>query len=342
MSISVLMFSLFGASTLHAQITTENGKTEIKDQSTTYIYQVEKEDETASSPVAFACTGKKSGQYITYASGTLQLQDGIRGNGELFMIEKKFNRRVAIACIGDKKGMYLSHAFGKLTLQNGYKGLGEEWILTPSSKTKYKIEATGDEQGYLLSSNTGYRGVLYMTDKEDGDATNWQLEVKGLTSTGRLDQPLPDGFTVCATEGQTVEFNKPVDVAYGADGKFIIKKNVTGKVTFSPDFFGSDPAFGVVKSGYSKNSAATPESLGFKLSGGEGKSRIFNKAVDVAYGADGKYVYMYNVMGKITFSAEFFGSDPNPGVKKSGYVKDADPAAGKPTIMSPAFKAFGN
>jgi len=60
----------------------------------------------------------------------------------------------------------------------------------------------------------------------------------------------PVGFVECAKEDKTVNFPTPVDVAYGAGDKFIIKKQVQGDVKFSNSHFGSDPAHGAFKRGY--------------------------------------------------------------------------------------------
>ncbi len=60
----------------------------------------------------------------------------------------------------------------------------------------------------------------------------------------------PPGYTYCADEGQSFALPAKSHIAYGADGKFKYLFNQTGTVTFNTDFFGSDPIFGVYKSGY--------------------------------------------------------------------------------------------
>ncbi|NOQ71411.1 MAG: hypothetical protein GQ574_05395 [Crocinitomix sp.] len=56
-------------------------------------------------------------------------------------------------------------------------------------------------------------------------------------------------FKKVAKEGSTYKITGRADVAYGANGKYIIKRNVTGNVQFTNSTFG-DPTPGVVKAGY--------------------------------------------------------------------------------------------
>lgn len=61
----------------------------------------------------------------------------------------------------------------------------------------------------------------------------------------------PDGYTLCAREGQSYTLPGTCHVAYGANGSFAYRYNVTGTITFNNAAFG-DPAPGWVKSGYYK------------------------------------------------------------------------------------------
>ncbi|MEM1086074.1 MAG: hypothetical protein AAGI48_18330 [Verrucomicrobiota bacterium] len=67
--------------------------------------------------------------------------------------------------------------------------------------------------------------------------------------TAGPDTNLPPGYIWCATENQTVNFEHPVDVAYGKDGQYYFQQSVTGDVTFENARFG-DPKVGALKSGY--------------------------------------------------------------------------------------------
>ncbi len=62
----------------------------------------------------------------------------------------------------------------------------------------------------------------------------------------------PPGYTYCAGENGTFSLPAKSHIAYGADNRFKYLFNQTGTVTFSNDFFGGDPIFGVGKSGYYK------------------------------------------------------------------------------------------
>jgi alpha-L-rhamnosidase len=60
----------------------------------------------------------------------------------------------------------------------------------------------------------------------------------------------PAGYTPIAVEGESHTFDQNVDVAFGANGRFIFKSGVSGSVTFDRQFFGGDPAPGVRKYGF--------------------------------------------------------------------------------------------
>ena len=57
-------------------------------------------------------------------------------------------------------------------------------------------------------------------------------------------------FELVSNEGESFFVSGRADVAYGAKGKFIIKRNVTGWVKFDNAFFGSDPTPNIAKKGY--------------------------------------------------------------------------------------------
>ncbi|MGJ8632893.1 MAG: hypothetical protein ACSHX7_03160 [Luteolibacter sp.] len=60
---------------------------------------------------------------------------------------------------------------------------------------------------------------------------------------------LPPGYTVSVGENEKATFDTAVDVAYGADGQFFFKENVSGEITFNNSTFG-DPIVGTFKYGY--------------------------------------------------------------------------------------------
>ena len=82
-----------------------------------------------------------------------------------------------------------------------------------------------------------------------------------LFSIPELVAQAPSGYTYCAGENGTFTLPGKSHLAYGANGKFKYLFNQTGTVTFSNDFFGGDPIFGVPKSGYYKLSDGTESSV---------------------------------------------------------------------------------
>jgi len=52
----------------------------------------------------------------------------------------------------------------------------------------------------------------------------------------------------------------------------------------------------------------------------ENETKIFNTPVDLRYGVNALYTYMYNVTGTITFNNATFG-DPAVGLRKQGWFK---------------------
>lgn len=60
---------------------------------------------------------------------------------------------------------------------------------------------------------------------------------------------LPAGYLPSVEEGAIATFPTPVDVAYGADGYFYFKKDVSGDIRFDNQTFG-DPIEGTIKAGY--------------------------------------------------------------------------------------------
>ena len=130
----------------------------------------------------------------------------------------------------------------------------------------------------------------------------------------------PAGYTWCANENGSYTFGQTVDVAYGANGVYVYKTGVSGAITFNNATFG-DPISGVAKAGYYKASTAVGPA-GYTWCAAENGSYTFNTAVDVAYGANGSFVYKTGVTGAITFDNGTFG-DPAFGVAKAGYYKDA-------------------
>ena len=158
-----------------------------------------------------------------------------------------------------------------------------------------------------------------------------------LINTGQVIGPA--GYTYVADEGESFTFTETVDVAYGANGQFYYMYGVTGTITFDNATFG-DPIFGVVKAGFYR-SAAPVGPAGYTYVADEGESFTFTETVDVAYGANGQFYYMYGVTGTITFDNATFG-DPIFGVVKAGFYKSEDIDLEKGLVASYPFNGNGN
>ena len=77
--------------------------------------------------------------------------------------------------------------------------------------------------------------------------------IVALTLVGHIAQAqAPSGYIYCAAENGSFTLPAKSHVAYGANGKYKYLFNQTGKITFNTTTFGSDPIFGVYKSGYYK------------------------------------------------------------------------------------------
>ncbi|WP_144394582.1 M6 family metalloprotease domain-containing protein [Pleionea sediminis] len=89
----------------------------------------------------------------------------------------------------------------------------------------------------------------------------------------------PEGYTKCTDEGGFCVFNRSVDVAYGAKGKFNFKYGINGTVHFNNTNFG-DPIPGVFKAGYYKN-ASTSSTKSYQA---EDNSRAVDAKVSTSVG----------------------------------------------------------
>jgi hypothetical protein len=77
--------------------------------------------------ITLEALGGETGKYLSHALDRVWLQNGVQGEGEVFILQARSNNRVALACTGGETGKYLSHAFDRVWLQNGVQGAGELW-----------------------------------------------------------------------------------------------------------------------------------------------------------------------------------------------------------------------
>jgi hypothetical protein len=119
-------------------------------------------------------------------------------------------------------------------------------------------------------------------------------------------------FQLVAQEGGSFAVTRPVVAAYGAQGKFFYKFDLTGTINFNPGFFGGDPIVGVRKAGYIKY---------YEEVAAERDSIEINGTANLAFGVQGgAFKYLDNRTGQVQFTNDFFGGDPDKGTRKNGYI----------------------
>ena len=133
----------------------------------------------------------------------------------------------------------------------------------------------------------------------------------------------PAGYTYCAADTGSFNLLNASDVAYGSHGNFRYLHNKTGSVSFNTSTFG-DPNIGVLKGGFYKRrpfATAPVGPAGYTWCSTENGSFTLPGICDVAYGANGKFVYKSGQSRTVTFNNSTYGPDPIGGVAKSGFYK---------------------
>ena len=126
-------------------------------------------------------------------------------------------------------------------------------------------------------------------------------------------------YTWCAAEGQSFALSAPCDVAYGANGQFVFKAAQCGTVAFNNATF-DDPIQGVAKAGYYRFAFGLQDISTYTKCASENQSFTLPRMCDVAYGANGKFVFKPAQDGTVVFNNATFG-DPIGGVVKAGYYR---------------------
>ena len=130
----------------------------------------------------------------------------------------------------------------------------------------------------------------------------------------------PNGYTFDVKENQTVLVPTLRNVAFGANGNFVYKYNRTADFTCNrASFNNQDPAPGVVKNCFVQL-LNTPQGYDDDIRN-ENQTVNVSQPVNIAYGANGKFIFKYNVTSNLTCGNDAFGSDPIPGVAKKCYVR---------------------
>lgn len=143
---------------------------------------------------------------------------------------------------------------------------------------------------------------------------------------GNRPEPVRNQWVYCASENQVchVRSNRPVNVRYGANGRYAYRQ-VQGSIVCDNNNFG-DPIYGVVKSceymtggggGDGHRPPPPPPTERWVYCGPENGVCYIrgNRPVNVRYGANGRYSYR-QAQGQINCNNQEFG-DPIYGVVKS-------------------------
>jgi len=142
--------------------------------------------------------------------------------------------------------------------------------------------------------------------------------VTGLSSPGN-----GSSWTTIASEGQNFTVSGTQTVRYGTGSSWITRV-VTGSGTCSNEWFGSDPAYGIVK----QCQVAGAASPGWTKIADENQNFTVSGTQTVRYGSGSSWLQR-SVTGGGTCSNAWFGSDPLFGV-----VKECDVASGGATTWT--------
>lgn len=166
-------------------------------------------------------------------------------------------------------------------------------VLSYGSNTTYghasvvmssSVDGSGNGNITVVEQNNSSGGALTMS------VSNWTVNGSPYSVSGWLHKPGggggsggPAGYTFCANENQRCNFSGTKDVAYGANGSFNYKYNITGGIDCNNGTFG-DPISGVGKACYTKDSSQigcnpNPDQVAlFEHGGYNGNCKVFNKA----------------------------------------------------------------
>jgi|GEM_PF-3264269 len=204
---------------------------------------------------------------------------------------------VTLVCPGAKEKLIVittdgtSEKLGYLHLDKGSvdaEGIQQGMHIDQGRKLgrMWETPASGDSDGCGASYGTHLH--IYFPEKPftvDGKTFSQDNVHAGedlFSSQGSNPGGGPAGYTFCANENQRCNFSGTKDVAYGANGSFNYKYNISGGIDCNNGTFG-DPIPGVGKACYTKDSTPTgcaPNSdqvALFEHGGYNGSCKIFNK-----------------------------------------------------------------
>jgi autotransporter-associated beta strand protein len=92
-------------------------------------------------------------------------------------------------------------------------------------------------------------GPVNVAGSANGNGVDFSITGGGSVALGTTSSTNITDYTLCANEGQSFALPGICDVAYGANGVYVFRNNLSGTVVFNNATFG-DPISGVVKKGY--------------------------------------------------------------------------------------------
>lgn len=137
------------------------------------------------------------------------------------------------------------------------------------------------------------------------------------------DYTPPRTYVVSVDQDNIIKADGEQDIAFGANGNFEFLRNQTGDVKCDEETFGSDPAKGYPKKCFVRPSADFTPPPGYTLEANERENININEASDVAFGVNGKFIYLTNQNSNVKCDANTFGSDPEVGYVKKCFIRKA-------------------
>ncbi len=131
-------------------------------------------------------------------------------------------------------------------------------------------------QAGLIPNIAAYAANMRPEGGPGGHATTFDQPGFGSLTFFLVDPSSPGGYTICSNEGQTCTFSGMVNIAYGANGQFSYKYDVSGGSIGCNNATFGDPIRGVVKACYVQQVSAVAENYYYNIS-----NRNSGKSIDV-------------------------------------------------------------
>jgi len=198
-----------------------------------------------------------------------------------------------------------------------------------------------------LNGSISCSNQFFGRDPIAGVAKSCQIPSKSTTSTTSVQSPslIPVSTLVptspewvkAANENQNFSVSTPREVRYGAGTRWV-QRNLSGTVSCTNSFFGSDPAPGTLKSCETRNAVATstataPTSTAattWTAAANENQTFRLDALTVVRYGSGTSWIQR-TLSGTVSCNNSTFGSDPIAGVLKSCQILSGTVTASAPT-----------